>query len=355
MQSLKYYNEGDELYNDMLSSINHAKYSIDLECYIFAVDDIGQDFINLLITKSKQKVKVRLLLDSVGSNRFKNNKKFQLLLENGVQLKWFNPWSWRSPFRFNKRNHRKLLVIDQEICFLGGFNIHNESSLKYYGEKRWKDSHISFKGSLALQLSKQFNLMWKGKERKLKEIDSLDSQTKIYPNYSRSCRRILRCKYLNSISQSKSTIRVTTPYFVPDSKMLKALIKAAQSNINIILLVPQYSDHALLKYAAYWYYKKLLNSGITIYEYKTRMLHSKNMIIDDALAVIGSANLDYRSFFLNNEIMLFSQRNNLIKSIKEDFDECIQYAHEVTLKETDQRSKFTLFGTFIAYQLRKWL
>ena len=355
MKDLKYYKEGDYLYSDMLDKIRDASKSIDIESYIFANDDIGSDFISILKIKAKQNIRVRVLLDSICSNRFKNRAYFRNLINNNVQVKWFNPWSWRSPLRFNKRNHRKLMIIDNNSCFLGGFNIHNESSQKYFGVNRWKDSHISFKGSLSMQLGQQFNLMWNGHEKKLEEIVSIDSLTKVLPNYSRSCRRLLRCSYLESISNSKSTIRVTTPYFVPDSKMLKALISASNSSIKIILLVPKYTDHALLKYAAYWYYKKLLASGILIYEFNSRMLHSKNMIIDDQLAVIGSANLDYRSFFLNNEIMLFSKRQDLITHIQKDFDECIHSSNEVTLKDNSKRSHFSLFGTFIAYQLRKWL
>lgn len=355
MKCLKYYKEGDDLYLDMINGIRCAKISIDIESYIFANDDIGNDFMSLLKTKAKQNIQVRVLLDSIGSNRFKNRTCFRILIDSGIQVKWFNPWSWRSPLKFNKRNHRKLMVVDKDTCFIGGFNVHNESSKKYYGKNRWKDSHISFKGSLSMQLSQQFDLMWNGHERRLEEINSFDSLTKILPNYSRSCRRILRCNYLESINNSKSTIRVTTPYFVPDSKMLKALIKASNSGVQIILLVPKYTDHVLLKYAAYWYYKKLLISGILIYEFNTRMLHSKNMIVDDQLAAIGSANLDYRSFFLNNEIMLFSKRQELIAHIQKDFDECIKDSQKVTLKESSKRSHISLFGTFIAYQLRKWL
>jgi cardiolipin synthase len=355
VEFLKYYKEGDDLYTEMLNTIECAKVSVDIESYIFEIEGIGNDFIKLLKDKANQNVVVRILLDSVGSNRFKNHAFFNNLTKSAVQIKWFNPWSWRSPLRFNKRNHRKLMIIDNDSCFLGGFNIHNESSQKYFGVNRWKDSHISFKGSLSMQLSQQFDLMWNRHEKKLEEIKSFDSLTKILPNYTRSCRRLLRCRYLDSISNSKSTIRVTTPYFVPDSKMLNALISAANSNIKIILLVPKYTDHALLKYAAYWYYKKLLCTGISIYEYKARMLHSKNMLIDNQLAVIGSANLDYRSFFLNNEIMLFSKRQELIFHIQNDFDECIKASNEVTLKDNSKRSHFSLFGTFIAYQLRKWL
>ena len=355
MKNLKYYTEGDALYADMVTAINAATQSINIESYIFANDAVGEEFIQLLYKKIAQEVTVRIIIDSVGSRRFENFKHFRKLSKRGVLVKWFNPWSWRDPLKFNRRNHRKLMLIDDELCFIGGFNIHDKSSKKYYGENRWKDSHISFHGDLAKQLSAQFDLIWCGKIRQLSTVNSLDSLTHIVPNANRKCRNHLRCKYLATISQARKSIKVTTPYFVPDSQMLKALVQAAKSGISITLLIPKYNDHALLKYAAYWYYQKLILSGINIYEFTSRMLHAKTMIVDDDTAVIGSANMDYRSFFLNNEIMLFSKRRELVEHINQDFTESLEQSCIVSLKEATTRSPLSLFSTFIAYLLRRWL
>ncbi|VAW35456.1 Cardiolipin synthetase, partial [hydrothermal vent metagenome] len=239
--------------------------------------------------------------------------------------------------------------------FIGGFNIHDESSEKHYGKNRWKDSHICFNGDLVRQLGVQFDLMWGGKIRQLSTINSLDSLTHIVPNATRTCRKHLRCEYLKVINQANQSIKVTTPYFVPDSKMLKALVQAAKSGISITLLIPKHNNHALLKYAAYWYYQKLISSGINIYEFTSRMLHTKNMLIDDEVAVIGSANMDYRSFFLNNEIMLFSKRPELVKYVNQDFADSLKHSSIVSLQEATTRSPVSLFSTFIAYLLRRWL
>jgi len=355
MQNLKYYTEGDLLYADMLKAIDNATTSIDIESYILANDEVGENFIQLLLKKHEQGVNTRIIIDSVGSNRFKNFKFYRNLSKQGILLKWFNPWSWRDPLKFNRRNHRKLLLIDDELCFIGGFNIHNESSKKQYGENRWKDSHICFYGDLTKQLGEQFDLMWCGRIRQLFAVNSLDSLTHIVPNATKKCRKHLRCEYLRVINQAKKSIKVTTPYFVPDSKMLKALVHAAKSGINVTLLIPKHNNHSLLKYAAYWYYQKLLSSGINIYEFTSRMLHTKNMVIDENIAVIGSANMDYRSFFLNNEIMLFSKRQELVKYINQDFAESLKQSNLVSLKEATTRSPLSLFSTFVAYLLRKWL
>ncbi len=355
MQNLKYYIEGDLLYADMLKAIDKATMSINLESYIFANDEVGNNFIQLLLKKHAQGVSIKLLIDSVGSNRFKNFKFFKILSKQGIKLKWFNPWSWREPFKFNRRNHRKLMIIDDKICFMGGFNLHEESSKKYFGDERWKDSHIGFEGELTQQLSQQFSLMWNGKLRKLHSIKSLNGFTNVLPNSSRKCRKLLLCKYLAAINNAKSFIWVTTPYFVPDSHVVKSLVKRAQQGVNIVLLIPKYTDHALLKYAAYWYYQKLLKAGIKIYEFGNRMLHSKTLIVDNSLAIIGSANVDYRSFFINHEIMLFSRQKDLLNHLNQDFDDNITLSEPVSLKQASSRSTLSVISTFVAYLMRRWL
>ena len=355
MKNLKYYIEGDLLYADMLKAIDGAKFSIDIESYIFANDEVGENFIQLLLKKHVQGVNIRIIIDSVGSSRFKNFKFFKTLSKKGIKLKWFNPWSWREPFKFNRRNHRKLMIIDKKICFLGGFNLHKESSEKYYGKDRWKDSHISFEGELAQQLSQQSSIFWKGKFKKLQSINSLDRLTKVLPNSSIKCRKLLRCRFLSAINNSKKSIYITTPYFAPDSQVIKSLVKRAQQGVNIILLIPKYSNHPLLKYAAYWYYQKLINVGIKIYEFGNRMLHSKTLIIDNNLAIIGSANMDYRSFFINHEIMLFSQQKGLLDHLNHDFDVNITLSEQISLKQATSRSTFSVTSTFVAYLMRRWL
>jgi len=187
MNNLKYYTEGDTLYADIRQAICSAKHSVCIESYIFANDEIGNEIIEQLYKKVEENITVKLIIDSVGSNRFKNFKFFRKLSKKGISLKWFNPWSWRDPLKFNRRNHRKLILIDDEICFLGGFNIHNDSSRKYFGEKRWKDSHVCFTGNLVISLRQQFDLMWCGKTRQLSTITNKDGSTQIIPNSSRKC------------------------------------------------------------------------------------------------------------------------------------------------------------------------
>lgn len=355
MNNLAYYSEGDELYQSMIDSIIHARESIDIESYILTDDEIGRLFIENLITKSKLDIKVRILIDSVGSSRFKASSFFKSHLNPNIQLKWFNPWSYKKPLEFNRRNHRKLLIIDERICYLGGFNIHNESSQNQIGVSRWKDSHISFEGSLVLQLKSQYDLMWSGRYRHLKVIKSHNNKHQIIPNQTRTCRIELRCQLLKTISQSVGTIRIATPYFVPDSKTLKALMQAAKKGVRVDLMVPKYNDHALLKYAAFWYYQKLLNAGIYVYEYSARMMHSKYILSDQNLAVIGSANMDYRSFFSNYEIMLFSENEFLVNQLSNDFERSLTISEPVKNQDIKNKSLSHFLPSLVAFFLRRWL
>lgn len=355
MNNLAYYSEGDNLYQDMIQSISNAKESIDVESYILSNDVIGNIILKKLYLQSKQNIKVRVLIDSVGSNRFKNFHYFRKLVHLGFKIKWFNPWSYKKPFEFNRRNHRKLMLIDGHICYLGGFNIHNESSKKQTGVSRWKDSHIRFEGALVPQLKNQFNLMWQGKFKLLSVIGSHTDQTQIIPNQTRKCRIQLRCELLQIINQTKGTIRLATPYFIPDSKTLKALINAANNGVRVDLMVPKYSDHALLKYAAFWYYQRLLCAGIYIYEYSTRMMHSKYILSDQSMAIIGSANMDYRSFFTNYEIMLFSKNSKLIELLGNDFESSLTHCDLIEKKNVRTKSYSHFLPSLVAFILRRWL
>jgi len=355
MKAIKFFIEGDLLYADMFADICAAKRKVDIESYIFADDEIGQAMASLLIGKVIEGVNVRLMVDAVGSMRWRNKKFFQGLKDKGILVHWFNPWSWKDPLRFNRRNHRKLVVIDDDICFVGGFNIHAESSRRVFGERRWKDNHVKFSGALGGKLANQFELNWRGMGRKLQEVKSDNGLSRILPNHSRRCRRKLRCEYLRVISQAQCSVVVTTPYFVPDHKMIQALQQVASRGVKVSIIVPKYNDHALLKYAAYWYYRRLISSGIEVFEYVSRMLHAKALLIDERLVVVGSANMDYRSFFLNSEIMIFSEEEKLVDFVSEDTRQNLLESESVTLKSISRHSRITKLFALTGYLLRRWL
>ena len=175
------------LFRSITPVILHARKTIKLESYIFADDEIGQRFAKALKKCCASGVDVKLHLDADGSLFWHSRRLKQKLREDGIQVRWFHRWSWRNPLRYNRRNHRKLLVIDDSTAYVGGFNIHRENSYAIYGKKRWRDTHVQFSGGLAVQASQMFDRFWKGNRRWLQPQPI--NLNLLVPNYSLRGRR----------------------------------------------------------------------------------------------------------------------------------------------------------------------
>jgi cardiolipin synthase len=324
-ESFAAYGEGDELYAEMLQVISNAKKSIYLESYIFAADEIGLCFLSALQEKAAQGIDVRLHLDSAGTSSWLHGKFFKRAISDGIKLKWFHRWSWKNPFQFNVRNHRKILVVDGEKAFIGGFNIHNESSRQKVGDKRWLDFHVAIHHPIANQLERYFLKFWCGSRAFYPPWHT--SNVYLVPNFSKKCRFRLRCEIANMLKSAQKSACVTTPYFVPDSYVLKHLVAAAKRGIRVELLVPRLSDNRLVDWAAKNYYTQLLLAGIEVYEYQPRMLHAKLIIVDDTKVMVGSANVDYRSLFVNFELVLIATNKRLTSELNKLYsmakDDCL--------------------------------
>lgn len=319
------YCEGDELYAAMLTAISNAKKSVYLESYIFALDEIGTQFLSALQDKAAEGIDVRLHIDSAGSRRWLFGRLFKRVRASGVKLKWFHRWSWKNPLQFNVRNHRKILIVDGELAFIGGFNIHNESSLKRVGASRWLDFHVAIADPYAKEMNNFFTEFWNGSRQY--HPDSQASDVFLLPNFSQKCRFRLRCEIGKMLSAAKDHIQVSTPYFVPDSFLLRRLIEAAKRGVKVKLMVPKISDNRIVDWAARNYYTQLLLAGIEVYEYQPRMLHGKLLLIDNHKAMVGSANVDYRSLYVNFELVLITSNDILVLELSQHFssakDDCL--------------------------------
>jgi len=346
--------EGDALYQDMLNAISVAQHSIRLESYIFAYDEIGKRFITALIERANAGVNVRVSIDAAGSMFVRTGYKFLALQKSAVQLHWFHRWSWHKPFKYNRRNHRKLLVIDKNIAFVGGFNIHRESSRIVFGEQRWRDSHLRINGELAAHAATLFDHFWQGEHRWLPPTYT-DANSQLMPNNTRSCRFQLRCMLEAMFTSAQKSIYLTTPYFVPDRHTQRLLQSAASQGIDVRLLVPRKNDVKLARWAAQAAYDNLLSSGVKIYEYLPRMLHSKTIIIDGNYATLGTANLDYRSFFLNYELNVFSRNKLLCQQLQMQFSLDLKHAEEIRQRKWKYRFWGDRVLEFIGWLARRWL
>jgi len=347
------YTEGDELYASMLEAIRQARHSVKLESYIFADDEIGRRFAAALGARALAGLQVLVHLDAAGSLFWASRRLAKGMQRDGVQIRWFHRWNWRHPTRYNRRNHRKLLVVDGRVGFLGGFNIHRENSREIYGARRWLDLHVEVRGCLARMLQILFDAFWRGR-RVGTPILEADGDTLI-TNHSRRGRHILRNLYVARFATTRHSIWLTTPYFVPDQRTRRSLKDAARRGVDVRVLVPLKSDVRLVQWAARAIYARMLESGVRIYKYLPRMLHAKTVIVDGNWCTIGTANIDYRSFFLNYELVLASPDAKLAAALQRQFLSDLQESTQIQAATWAQRHWPGRALERIGWLLRRWL
>lgn len=351
---LMLFTEGDVLYDAMLASIAAARQSVRLESYIFADDEMGRRFAEALVERARRGIDVRLHLDAAGSLFRSSGRLERHLRDHGVNVRWFHRWNWRRPWRYNCRNHRKLLVVDAREAYLGGFNIHRENSRKVYGEGRWRDTHLGLKGTLAAQLADLFDAFWNGRWRwGAPQIPVANSV--LASNHSRRCRRQLRCLYGEFFKGARRSLYLSTPYFVPDRRIQRNIMNAARRGLDVRLLVPRKNDMRLVRWATQAAYANLLRAGVRIYEYLPRMLHAKTAVADRTFAIVGTANLDYRSFFVNYELNLFSRDAELSSRLEDQFMKDLDEGEEISPGRWANRGWSGHFSETIGWIARRWL
>lgn len=333
---LKLYVDGDELYDAMLDTMTSASQRIQLESYIFSDDEVGRRFLNVLAERSKAGVDVQVHIDAAGSLFFMSRRFEQEMRAAGIRLHWFHKWYWKFPLRYNRRNHRKLLVVDEQIAFVGGFNIHKESSRSVSGNHHWRDTHVSFGGALASQAAQLFDRFWQG-DRRWMPPSLPGAGSELLPNYSCQCRRQLHCVFSEMFMNAKQSIYLTTPYFVPDMRTRKLLSNVASRGVDVRLLVPRISDVLFARWASQAVYLELLNNGVKIFEYLPRLLHAKTIVVDANYATVGTANIDYRSYFVNYELNLFTRDPSLCKQLYDQFLLDLESSEEIKLIQWSKR------------------
>ncbi|NOY62060.1 MAG: cardiolipin synthase B [Gammaproteobacteria bacterium] len=338
----------------MLAAIGSAQQSVWMETYIFADDEVGQRFAHALSERARAGIDVRLLVDALGSLFQFYRSLGPELEQSGVQVRHFHRWQWREPLRYNRRDHRKLLVVDGQQAFLGGFNIHRQSSRRYFGALRWRDTHASFQGYLARQAAELFDAFWCGDRHRLPKENAQESSV-LVPNQTRLCRRRLACIYADFLGSAKRQVCLTTPYFVPDHHTQQALLAAVKRGVEVRLLVPRSSDVRLARWAANAVYARLLDAGVKIYEYLPRMLHAKIAVVDGKWATLGTANLDYRSLFQNYELNLVSRDIAFCSRLQAQFERDLTEAVAVCATRWRQRRWVPRLAELLGWSVRRWL
>lgn len=327
---------GKEKFKSLFADINKATSSIHLEYYIIRDDEIGTEVINLLCKKAEEGVLVKINYDSVGSSF--SNKSMACLKNSGVEMFPFMPVYFpKFASKANYRNHRKMVIIDGKIGYVGGINIGDEYINKE-GQRYWRDTHIRIEGQAVGMLQFYFSLDWDFVSENDIKIDKswfpeteVSNKTPIQIAASgpdTEWTNIMEAMF-TAINSASRYVYITTPYFIPNDEISLALSTASKSGVDVRLIIPKSCDSWAAKYATYSYLEKLLRAGVKIYLYEKGNIHAKTMIVDDVFTTIGTSNMDYRSFHINFEVNALIYDEDITKQMLEIYIDDLQYSEQV--------------------------
>jgi cardiolipin synthase len=341
---------GEEKFPEVLKALNEAKHHIHIEYYIYENDSIGKQIENILVAKAKEGVQVRFIYDDFGSPSI--NKKMELRLKDaGVEVYPFQKIIfYLLANRLNYRNHRKIIVIDGETAFTGGINVSNKYINNKRGKLYWRDTHLRIDGPGVFYLQYLFFTDWnfcRGKKLKPTEEHfashkkhTEDTIVQVAASGPDADQPAILFSILQAIRLAKKEILITTPYFIPGDTILDALKIAALSGIDVKLLVPGISDSKLVNAASRSYYGELLFAGVEVYLYNKGFVHAKTIVTDESLSIIGTANMDMRSFELNFEVNVLLYDEKVSKSLRKIFFEDLNDANKIDAKKWNKRSVY---------------
>ncbi|MFU8822521.1 MAG: phospholipase D-like domain-containing protein [Gammaproteobacteria bacterium] len=354
--------DGPDTHAAMFDAIRAAIDHVNLETYIFDDGELGQQFAELLLEKQAGGVQVNVLYDSVGG-LLTPQSFFDRLRDGGIAVLEFNPVNplAKNPktWRVNNRDHRKLLVIDGRIAFIGGVNISDSYSSSPLGmpasggkrspgtdDEGWRDTHIQVEGPVVAEFQRLFLDTW------TRQAEAPPTKRHYYPELPAQGDEIVRAigsradeeaspiymTMVSAITRAESEVRLTVAYFGPDPTLLKALTGAAQRGVKVQLVLPSYTDSAAIFHLGRSYYTKLLKAGVEIYERHGAVMHAKTAVIDGAWSTIGSSNLDVRSFLHNDEINAVVLGGEFAGQMEAMFADDLAESEQILLKDWRRRS-----------------
>ena len=380
--------DGPATYAAMLAAIAGAKDHINMETYILDADIVGQTFATALIEKQKQGVQVNLIRDSVGT--FSTPSAFfQALKDEGINVLEFNPvnpLAARKTWALNQRDHRKLLIIDGRIAFLGGINISSVYSSAAFSSaskttpKRllptplaasderkavveWRDTDLQLRGPVVAEFQKLFLETWE------KQHGRALAEKNYFPQLEMVGNQVVRAigsapedpfsliyaTLISAINNAEASIYLTNAYFVPDPQLLSALKAAAQRGVDVKLILPSQTDSWLVFHAGRRYYSRLLRAGVKIYQRRGVILHSKTALIDGVWATVGSTNLDWRSFLHNQEVNAVVLGPEFGSQVKAMFVKDLAASDEITREQWRRRGLGLRIKEIFAQTWQYWL
>lgn len=349
--------DGPQTLAAIRTAIRAAEHHVHVETYIFADDDVGREFSDLLIARRREGIEVRVLYDAIGSVTTPGAF-FDRMREAGIEVREFRPLDpvrTPLPWKINNRDHRKIVVVDGRVAFTGGINIsstYESSSATRPGpeegrDKAWRDTHVEIEGPVATQFQALFLSTW---TRAGGRIDKVDPRFFPPPQPSGSelvaavatdaddkSETRIYATYLAAVRHATHRLWLTNAYFAPNKEFRRALIDAAQRGVDVRLIVPSFTDSGLILHASRSTFEELLEGGIRIYEQRHALLHAKTAVVDSALSMVGSANLDMRSFLHNNEVNAVIVGSQFANRLEAVFERDLEDTREIDLEKWRER------------------
>ena len=353
---VKLYTDGEQMFHDMISDIENAQQTINVEFYTFYNDDIGNKMLDLLIKKAKEGVKVKLLYDAWGSLGATKAWFDQLNKAGGEVLPFITSRNMITRYRINYHLHRKIVIVDGKTSWTGGFNVGDQ----YLGRKKkfgyWRDSQVRIVGSASLLLQERFVMDWNASiqdEAQLitfntllfpdldeNEIHPGDVATQIISDGPDRDNANMRNGIIKLMFQAKKRLWLQTPYLIPDDAMFATLQTIAMSGVDLRIMIPCKPDHPFIYRATQWYANELSRYGVKIYIYDKGFIHAKTIVVDDDFSTVGSMNQDYRSYDLNFEDVAVFYDKNFTEEVAKSFEQDMQDSTLLTPEMIEQQGRW---------------
>jgi len=344
----KFFYNGESFFEQLFDDIENAKKNIHMEYYIWRSDELGNRIKDLLIKKANEGVEVKLIFDSFGSLGRISYKYRRELKAAGIEFKYF--LDLFQPFtgitRFNYRNHRKVIVIDGQISYTGGFNIGIEYLTGGKKFNHWRDTNVRLTGEISVLLQALFLTDWFNSGNKMlvdekffprfKEIQSSNTQMQVAVSGPDSSWNSIKMLFFNMFANANKEVYIQSPYLVPDRGMIEVLQAAALSGVKIHLMMTGVPDKKTPFWAAATYFDELLDAGVNIYQYQKGFLHCKTVVMDGKVCSVGSTNMDIRSFKLNYEVNVVMYDESACRQLIEQFNNDLQHCRQITKEYCEQ-------------------
>lgn len=356
--SVKLLINGEQKFPEVIDALKQAKHHIHLEYYIYEQDEIGTAIIELLIQKAREGVEVRFIYDDFGSPSIKK-KIERRMREAGIQVYPFHKVHfYLLANRINYRNHRKIIIVDGHTAFTGGINISDKYINNKKGELYWRDTHLRIDGPGVFYLQYLFITDWNFccptplKAGQFHFVPGNNSKENMHVQVASSGPDSFQPSVLFSILQAiylaREEILITTPYFIPGDSIIEALRIAALSGLSVKLLVPGIGDSKFVNAASKSNYNDLLLAGVEIYMYQKGFVHAKTLVTDGKLSIVGTANMDHRSFELNFEVNVIVYDEKFSGQMRQVFFDDLKNAEKINPELWFKRPAYKQFPERVA-------